>query len=222
MLLAVLQAGAAPGEMPGVRFTDITRDAGITFAHVNGAYGEKFLPETMGGGVAFFDPVGDGNQDLLFINSCYWPVHAREGAPPPAMALYRNDGHGHFTDVSKGSGLDVSLYGMGVAIGDYDNDGLDDVFVTAVGGNHLFHNEGNRKFKDFTVQAGLGGATNDWSTGAAFMDYDNDGMLDLFVCNYVQWSPEIDHAATFDLPEYRPRVRSTAQFRRHLSQALSQ
>jgi hypothetical protein len=108
------------------------------------------------------------------------------------MALYHNDSHGHFTDVTKGSGLDVSCYGMGVAIGDYDNDGLDDVFVTAVGGNHLFHNEGHGKFHEVTIEAGVGGSTNDWSTCAAFFDYDNDGKLDLVVGNYVKWSREID------------------------------
>src|SRR5215469_4628944 len=109
---------AASDAMPTVNFTDITKEAGITFVHVNGAYGEKLLPETMGGGVAFLDFDGDGHQGLLFINSCYWQGHAPEGQPPPTMALYRNDGHGHFTDVTKGSGLDVSYYGMGVAIGD--------------------------------------------------------------------------------------------------------
>src|SRR6185437_107253 len=128
-------------EIPTVKFTDITKEAGINFVHQNGAYGDKLLPETMGGGVAFFDYDNDGNQDLLFINSTYWPGHVPTGSRPPTMALYHNDGHGHFTDVTKGSGLDVSFYGMGVAIGDYDNDGLDEVFITAVGGNHLFHNE---------------------------------------------------------------------------------
>jgi hypothetical protein len=179
-------------QIPSVKFTDITKEAGITFVHNNGAYGEKLLPETMGGGVAFFDFDNDGNQDLLFINSCYWPGHLPEGKLQTTMALYRNDGHGHFTDVTKGSGLDVSFYGMGVAIGDYDNDGLDDVFITAVGGNHLFHNDGGGKFHEVTQEAGVGGSTNDWSTGAAFVDYDNDGKLDLFVGSYVKWSREID------------------------------
>src|SRR6266478_3470973 len=179
-------------EIPVAKFTDITKESGITFTHVNGAYGEKLLPETMGGGVAFFDFDNDGSQDLLFINSTFWPGHVPEGKQPPTLALYRNDGHGHFTDVTKGSGLDVSCYGMGVAIGDYDNDGLDDVFVTAVGGNHLFHNEGHRKFHEVTLEADVGGSTNDWSTAAAFFDYDNDGKLDLFVGNYVKWSREID------------------------------
>ena len=108
------------------------------------------------------------------------------------MALYHNDGHGHFTDVTAGSGLDVSFYGMGVAIGDYDNDGLADVFITAVGGNHLFHNDGHGKFHEVTAEAGVGGSTNDWGTCAAFFDYDNDGKLDLFVGNYIKWSRQID------------------------------
>src|SRR5207249_9955286 len=108
------------------------------------------------------------------------------------MALYHNDGHGRFTDVTAGSGLDLSCYGMGVAVGDYDNDGLDDVFISAVGGNHLFRNAGNGKFREVTAQAGVGGSTNDWSTCAAWIDYDNDAKLDLFVGNYVQWSREID------------------------------
>ena len=179
-------------EIPVAKFTDITKEAGITFVHNNGAYGEKLLPETMGGGVAFLDFDNDGHQDLLFINSTWWPWRIPEGKPPTTMALYRNDGRGRFTDVTKGSGLDVAFYGMGAAIGDYDNDGRDDVFISAVGGNHLFHNEGEGKFREATAAAGVGGSTNDWSTGATFFDYDNDGRLDLFVGNYVQWSREID------------------------------
>ena len=139
------------------KFTDITKEAGITFIHNNGAYGEKLLPETMGGGVAFFDYDNDGHQDLLFINSYLLALaHVHRVNRPPTMALYHNDGHGHFTDVTAGSGLDVSFYGMGVAIGDYDNDGLDDVFITAVGGNHLFHNEGGGKFQEVTAGCGRG------------------------------------------------------------------
>lgn len=179
-------------EMPVTKFTDITKEAGITFVHNNGAYGEKLLPETMGGGVAFFDYDNDGHQDLLLINSTHWPWHIPEGKQPTTMTLYRNDGHGHFTDATKGSGLDVSFYGMGAAIGDYDNDGLADVFVTAVGGNRLFHNDGQGKFHEVTQAAGVGGSTNDWSMGAAFLDYDNDGKLDLFAGNYVKWSRAID------------------------------
>jgi hypothetical protein len=179
-------------ELPLAKFTDITKTAGISFVHNNGAYGEKLLPETMGGGVAFFDYDNDGFQDLLFINSTFWPWHLPQDQKLPTMALYHNDGHGHFTDVTAGSGLDVSFYGMGVAVGDYDNDGLADVFITAVGGNHLFHNEGGGKFREVTREAGVGGLPDGWSTSAAWIDYDNDGKLDLFVCSYVKWSREID------------------------------
>src|SRR5436190_11526738 len=191
-----LSAPTAPdnpkAEIPTATFTDITQEAGVTFLHNSGAYGDKLLPETMGGGVAFFDFDNDGAPDLLFINSSYWPWRIPDGSKRTTHALYHNDGKGRFSDVTAGSGLDVSFYGMGVAIGDYDNDGLDDVFITAVGGNHLFHNGGKGKFEEVTAAAGVGGSTNDWSTCAAWLDYDNDGRLDLFVGNYVRWSKEID------------------------------
>jgi hypothetical protein len=200
LIFASISVGVAADETPVARFTDVTREAGIGFTHINGAYGDKLLPEAMGGGVAFFDYDNDGAQDLLFINSTYWPGHAPDAKAPPTLALYHNDGHGHFTDATKASGLEVPCYGMGVAVGDYDNDGLVDIFVTAVGGNHLFHNQGQGKFREVTSEAGVAGSASDWSTGAAFVDYDNDGKLDLFVCNYVQWSPEIDRATGFVLP----------------------
>src|SRR5712664_1928165 len=192
LLLAPVALIGCADEVPLARFKDITAAAGISFVHNNGAYGEKLLPETMGGGVAFFDFDNDGDQDLRFVNSTWWPWRLPAGKKPTTAALYRNDGKGHFEDVTAGSGLDVSFYGMGVAIGDYDNDGLPDVFITAVGGNHLFHNEGNGKFAEVTAPAGVGGTGTDWSTSAAWIDYDNDGKLDLFVCNYVRWSKEID------------------------------
>ena len=184
---------SAQAEVPVARFTDVTASSGITFSHFNGAYGDKLLPETMGGGVAFFDFDGDGDQDLLFVNGTHWP--SKIGAPgeiPPTAALYRNDGHGRFDDVTRGSGLDVSMFGMGVAVGDYDNNGLVDVFITGVNKSRLFHNGGGGKFTDVTARAGVAGATNDWSTSAAWIDYDNDGDLDLFVCHYVRWSKAID------------------------------
>lgn len=179
-------------EIPNATFTDITSASGIDFVHENGAYGDKLLPETMGGGVAFFDFDSDGDQDLLFINSSVWPWKAGSGAKLPTMGLYRNEGRGHFQNVTAGSGLEVNLYGMGVATGDYDNDGLPDVFVTGVGGNCLLRNLGGGRFQDATAAAGVAGTTNDWSTSAGWIDYDNDGDLDLFVCHYVRWSKQID------------------------------
>lgn len=196
-LTAPVASESAPAEIPAARFTDVTAAAGITFVHQNGAYGDKLLPETMGGGCAFFDFDNDGDPDLLFVNSTIWPWKTAD--PKPTMALYRNDGKGRFADVTAGSGLDVSFYGMGAAIGDYDNDGLADVFITGVGGNRLFHNEGNGKFKETTTAAGVAGTPNDWSTCAAWIDYDNDGKLDLFVGHYVRWSREIDFEVGYKL-----------------------
>jgi enediyne biosynthesis protein E4 len=187
-----------PVEIPAVPFADITQAAGIRFVHATGARGEKLLPETMGGGCAFLDYDQDGAEDLLLINGCDWPWSTEKTAPRPTLALYRNDGHGQFTDVTAGSGLDVTFYGMGVAVGDYDNDGWPDVFVSAVGRGHLFHND-HGKFVDVTEAAGVGGSEHDWGTGCCWFDYDNDGHLDLFVGNYVRWSREIDAAQDFRL-----------------------
>lgn len=188
------------GAVPSARFADVTASAGIHFVHCSGAYGEKLLPETTGGGCAFFDFNNDGAQDILLINSTYWPWKQSLGKDAPKLALYQNDGTGRFHDVTPGSGLDVSVYGMGVAVGDYDNDGWVDVFVTAVGPNRLFHNLGNGRFADVTEKAGVSGSsTNQWSTSCAWIDYDNDGKLDLFVCNYVQWSHEIDLEINYQL-----------------------
>ena len=191
-------AAAPTVEIPEVKFTDITAAAGIRFAHNSGATGEKLLPETMGGGVAFFDADNDGDQDLLFVNSTEWPW-STSGRKPTTSALYRNNGKGQFEDITAGSGLDVSIYGMAAAVGDYDNDGNVDVFISAVGGSKLFQNRGNGKFADVTPTAGVGGASNDWSTAASWVDYDNDGDLDLFVGNYVRWSREIDFKVGYKL-----------------------
>jgi HEAT repeat protein len=204
---------------PALRFTDITRAAGIRFRHTNGAFGKKLLPETMGSGVAFLDYDGDGLQDLLLVNSCYWPGYEDKQRPAPMLALYRNKGDGTFEDVTAAAGLAVTLYGMGVTVGDYDNDGWPDVFITAVGGNRLFHNESGRRFVDVTARAGVGGpggwpATKagaflnhatpiNFSSSATFLDYDGDGRLDLFVCNYVGWSPAFDLSHDFKLSGIR-------------------
>jgi hypothetical protein len=204
---------AAAAAIPSVRFVDITQKAGIHFQHVNGAFGRKLLPETMGSGVAFLDFDHDGKQDLLFINSCPWPGHEEAGKPAATLALYRNKGDGTFEDVTQALGLAVTLYGMGVTVGDYDNDGWPDLFIAGVGGNRLFHNEGGRRFEDVTAKSGVGGSGGwpangrflawqqpvNFSSSAAFLDYDNDGLLDLFVCNYVTWSPVLDLQQDFRL-----------------------
>src|SRR5215831_15796077 len=175
-----------------VTFTDITAQAGINFIHNSGRAGKKYLPETLGSGVALFDADNDGWLDILFINSRDWTPRGKKSL----HALYRNNKNGTFTNVTGGSGLDISMYGMGVAVADYDNDGLDDVFVTALEGDKLFHNEGQLRFRDVTTAAGIQNAN--FGTSAAWLDYDRDGRLDLFVANYVQWSAALDVACTLD------------------------
>ena len=186
-------------DVPVAKFKDITVEAGIKFTHANGATGEKLLPETMGGGVAFLDFDQDGAPDLLFVSGTTWAWAAHPARRAGAVALYRNDGRGHFTEVTAGAGLETAFYGTGVAVGDFDNDGLVDVLVTGVGENHLFRNLGRGKFEDVTARAGLVNEPTRWSTSAAFVDYDNDGRLDLFVCNYVKWSREIDQGVNYTL-----------------------
>ena len=185
-------------EVPRMPFADITKQSGIDFIHESGAYGDKLLPETMGSGCAFLDYDNDGDQDLLFVNSQRWPWDQRPSSEPVTTALYQNDGHGKFTNVTKGSGLDVPLYGQGVAVGDYDGNGRVDVFLSAVGPDHLFRNE-ESGFADVTTEAGVAGAEDDWGTSCGWFDYDNDGDLDLLVCNYVAWSREADSSQDFQL-----------------------
>ncbi|HKM84261.1 MAG TPA: CRTAC1 family protein [Candidatus Acidoferrum sp.] len=177
-----------------VTFRNITRNAGIHFVHNNAAFGKKYLPETMGPGVAFIDYDNDGWPDIFIVNGMDWPGHGSKHSTPK---LYHNNHDGTFTDVTHKAGLDVEMFGMGVAVGDYDNDGYDDIFVTALGQNRLFHNNGNGTFTDVTQKAGLLGP-KEFSTSAAWVDYDRDGKLDLVVANYVQWSPESDLYCTLD------------------------
>jgi hypothetical protein len=170
------------------RLVDVTEAAGIRFLHNSGAYGDKLLPETLGSGCAFLDYDGDGWQDILLINGMDWPGHRRGRT---TLHLYRNNRNGTFTDVTRRAGLDVEMYGMGVAVGDYDNDGFPDILVTCVGQNRLFRNTGKGAFMDVTQASGLAGRQA-FSTSALWFDFDRDGRLDLFVCNYVKWSLEFD------------------------------
>ena len=174
-------------------FADVTSQSGISFRHNSGAFGKKYLPETMGSGVCFLDYDNDGWQDILFVNSMDWPGHKVSKSYP---ALYHNNKDGTFTDVTKRSGLDIEMYGMGCAVGDFDNDGFDDLYLTGVGGNRLFHNLKNGKFSDVTAKAGL--SDPGFATSAIWFDYDNDGKLDLFVSHYVDWSIDKDQYCSLD------------------------
>jgi hypothetical protein len=192
-LVFVTAVGSAAAQR--IQFRDITAPAGIHFVHNNGAFGKKYLPETMGPGCAFIDYDNDGWPDILLVNGEDWPGHAK-GAPS-TLKLYHNNRDGTFTDVTRKAGLAIPMFGLGVAIGDYDNDGYDDLFITALGQSHLFHNNGNGTFSDVTKAAGLWGP-NEFSTSAAWVDYDRDGKLDLVVANYVQWSIASDLYCTLD------------------------
>ncbi len=194
IVIAIAAIIAAGPTLPqaGIRFTDVTQSAGIKFTHNSGRAGKKFLPETMGSGAAFFDFDNDGWPDILLINSKDWTPRGRKSL----SALYRNNHDGTFINATAGSGLDIEMYGMGVAIGDYDNDGKDDIYITAFDGDRLFHNEGNGKFRDVTKTAGIQNAN--FGTSAAWLDFDRDGKLDLFVANYVQWTPKGDLWCSLD------------------------
>jgi len=181
-------------------FRDVTERAGITFRHSNGAVGKYLFVETTPGGCAFGDFDNDGWLDVLLLNGkplkpSPTPRFGEGQGAGTSIKLYRNNRNGTFTDVARGSGLDVDLnYAQGVAVGDYDNDGWDDVYITAYGGNRLFRNRGGGRFEDVTAAAGVADNHDGahWATSAAFGDYDNDGFLDLYVCHYCEWSPAKD------------------------------
>jgi hypothetical protein len=192
-------ASAAPADLLaqkglGFTLTDVTASSGLQFRHNSGTFGGKLLPETMGSGCAFIDYDADGWPDILLVNGMDWPGHKRQRS---TLHLYRNNRNGTFTDVTRAAGLDVELYGMGVAVGDYNNDGFADILITCVGQNRLFLNTGKGTFVDATMAAGLGGRVG-FSTSALWFDYDRDGLLDLFVCNYVKWTPERDVFCSLD------------------------
>ena len=189
VLLAAVLTQATP---PSIAFTDVTSKSGIHFVHNGGRSGKKYLPETLGAGCAFFDADGDGWPDILFVNGKDFIPRGRR----TTAALYRNNHDGTFSDITRGSGLDIEIYGLGVAVGDYDNDGREDVYITALEGDHLFHGLGNGKFTDVTKASGIANAN--FGASAAWLDYDRDGKLDLFVANYVQWTPKADLWCSLD------------------------
>jgi len=186
--------GTAAAPQPSLLLKDVTQQAGITFRHNSGAYGGKLLPETLGSGCAFFDYDADGYPDILLVNSMDWPSHQRTRS---TLKLYKNHRNGTFSDVTRAAGLDIELYGMGVAVADYNNDGFPDILITCVGQNRLFLNTGKGTFRDVTKSSGLANRQA-FSTSALWFDYDRDGHLDLFVCNYVNWSPEHDVFCSLD------------------------
>ncbi len=179
-------------EPPKTEFIEEALLRGISFKHENGAIGNRMLPETMGSGVAFIDFDNDGDQDLVFANGMNWPWNEKVES---TQYIYVNDGNGYFTDATKELGLDKQFYGTGIAIGDVNNDGFDDIFIAAVGKNHLYINQAGKAFVE--SEEILDCTQNGWSTSSGFFDYDNDGDLDLMVLNYVQWSRELDLAADY-------------------------
>ena len=176
------------------RLVEVTKPAGIDFVHNSGAFGGKYLPETLGPGCAFIDYDNDGWQDILLINGMDWPGHKQRRTTPH---LYHNNRNGTFTDVTRRAGLDIEMYGLGVAVGDFNNDGFPDLFISCVGQSRLFRNTGKGTFVDVTERCGIG-KRQGFSTSALWFDYDRDGHLDLFVCNYVKWSPAQDVFCSLD------------------------
>jgi enediyne biosynthesis protein E4 len=203
-----LFAGTAPQSAPRPLFEDVTAKSGIRFKHEASRTSQKYLPESMGGGVAMFDYDNDGWLDLFFVNGAHIQDPMPRGASPDKSdprfwnRLYRNNRDGTFRDVTETAGLQGRLYGMGVATGDYDNDGNVDLLVTNLGGNILYHNNGNGTFTDVTAKAGVGGSG--WCTGACFIDYDRDGRLDVIVTRYVEW----DFSSNIFCGEHKPGYRA--------------
>ena len=206
--LAVCATGVCAGQSPPNRapdpsatpwFENIAERARIVFTHRSGHTQKFYLPEIMGGGVALFDMDNDGDLDLYLVQS--GNLFAPAGQPA-GHRLYRNRGDGTFDDVTAGSGADIAGYGMGVAAGDFDNDGNIDLYVTTVGRNVLLKGDGHGHFADLTAKAGV--ASRGWSTSAAFFDYDADGWLDLFVVHYLNWQPsaEVECYSLTGVPDY--------------------
>ena len=200
------------GKAPVARFTDVTRESGITFSHDNGSWDGQDTPTTLPGAVAFLDYDNDGRPDLLFVGGTAWPWNPPPRAGTPTCALYHNLGNGRFADVTRESGLDAGPLGMGVAVGDYDGDGYPDVFITGIGGNRLFHNLGNGTFADVTDAAGVRGDDHVWSTGAVWIDLFGSGRLDLVVCNYARWAVGTDLRSAFNAESTGPSYTAPSGF----------
>ncbi|HEX4489381.1 MAG TPA: CRTAC1 family protein [Terriglobales bacterium] len=201
LLAQVAKSGNAP------QFVDMTASSGVNFKHEASFTSEKYLPESMGGGVAMFDYDNDGYLDLFFVNGGQLQDPMPKGAAPDKTQsrfwnrLYRNNRDGTFTDVTEKAGLQGRLYGMGAATGDYDNDGNVDLLVTNLGGNTLYHNNGDGTFTDVSIKAGVAGSG--WCAGACFVDYDRDGRLDLVVTRYLEWDFALNVFCGLHKPGYR-------------------
>ena len=208
--LALVGCLIAAAPAPEVQFSDVTQAFGIDFQHENSATSNKYLIETMGGGVALLDYDNDGRLDIFFTNGAKVDDPMPSGKMPDKSdrkfwnRLYHQNADGTFTDVTEKAGLtgaQQNYYAMGVAVGDYDNDGFEDIYVTGYGGNTLYHNNGNGTFTDVTKTAGV--AAGGWSASAGFFDYDNDGKLDIFVTRYLDWSFKTNRYCGEQKPGYR-------------------
>ncbi len=202
LLVLVLVPALLPGQSGGTKanpqppFVDVTAASKISFVHQSGATPDKYMFETFGSGVAWIDYDNDGFPDLFFVN----------GKPGASNALYHNNKDGTFTDVSQKAGVAGNLtkqYRTGVAVGDYDNDGHLDIYVTAFGPNTLYHNNGDGTFSDVTSKAGVAGGATEWSTSTGFIDFDRDGDLDLYVTNYLDYRTDDNPYCGFRKEGYR-------------------
>ncbi len=199
VLFARLFPPAAASGAPAVRFTDVTASSGLHFRHDQGG---AEAPTTLGGSVTVLDYNGDGRPDLFFTNGAPWPWEATlEKRPARSGALYRNDGDGRFSEVTAAAGLNMVMQGMAATAGDFDADGHVDLFITGIGPNRLFRNLGQGRFEDVTESAGVAGDENTWSSGAAWVDVDADGRLDLIVLHYARWAQEVGLAQAFAVAE---------------------
>lgn len=192
LLAWLLPPATTENSPPVVRFEDATPGSGIDFVYETGSAIADETPTTLGGGVVCFDYDRDGDVDLFFVNRTPWPWEDENAIPQNGgCRLFQNNGAGVFSDVSESAGLDLEVLGMSATAGDYDNDGFPDILVSTVGENLLFHNKGDGTFENVSQSAGVSGDSNTWSIGAAWIDIDDDGWLDLVVGNYARWPEEV-------------------------------